>query len=284
MDKINTWQWILLLLGFRALLEFIPLPDVHDLYGVILTSTVLILIWRKLNYQEALLRPFIVGVLIYWFGYIFDYLDGLLNGQGYWGKFADTVDDLLFAIGFCLIGLTFLRVMNNRNHLIEQLHTENARSRALQQSLYQQAYTDELTGLGNRRALFECLAQKLQTGESGTLLYIDVNNFKPVNDQFGHDVGDLVLQRCARKLSYQGALAFRLGGDEFVALLEQQNPQQWIRDLSEHAQRLSAEYGISFSVGMAQFSAAHPVSTDELLAQADQAMYSEKTAAKTRQR
>ncbi|WP_273430906.1 GGDEF domain-containing protein [Chitinibacter tainanensis] len=284
MDKITTWQWLVLLLGVRALLEFIPLPDVHDFYGLLITSLVLVVIWRRFSYQERLLRPFLLGVLIYWLGHVFDYIDGLHQGQGFWGHNADILDDILFAVGFCLIGIAFVRVMHDRNHLIAQLHRENQRSQALQQTLYQQAYSDELTQLGNRRALFETLQAKIAAGESGTLLYIDVNNFKPVNDRFGHEVGDEVLKRCAHYIQAPDVVAYRLGGDEFVALLGAQNPQQWILALCQRAKPLAQEYGVTFSVGCAAFGGPAPLTADALIAQADQAMYREKTSSKSRSR
>jgi diguanylate cyclase (GGDEF)-like protein len=284
MEKISTWKWIVLLLALRGLLQLTPLPDAHDLFGLLVTTALFVFIWFKLNYQETLLRPFLIGIFIYWLGYIADYIDGLTRGVGRIGYMADMADDILFAIGFFLIGITFLRVTNERTDLVKQLQSENQRSLQLQQSLYQQAYTDELTGLGNRRALFECLENKLRNQESGTLLYIDVNNFKPVNDHFGHDVGDSVLQRCAKYLNYQGAQAFRLGGDEFVALLDTQDPPTWILDLSKHAKTLAQEYGVSFSVGTAHFSANDKLTPDELLALADQAMYNEKVTRKNRSR
>ncbi|WP_157670329.1 GGDEF domain-containing protein [Chitinibacter sp. GC72] len=284
MEKITTWQWIILLLGIRALLEFIPLPDVHDLYGLLITSILLLVIWRRLNYQETLLRPFNIGALIYWLGYVVDYIDGLHRGQGFWGRSADILDDLLYAIGFCLIGVAFVRVMNDRNELIAQLNNENQRSQELQQTLYQQAYSDELTGLGNRRALFEELNQKLAASESGTLLYIDVNNFKQVNDQYGHEVGDEVLKRCAQYIRAPGVAAYRLGGDEFVALLAHDNPQKWIIDLCQRTKPLAQEYGITLSVGCATLGAAGLLSADELIAHADQAMYSEKSRGKSHER
>ena len=142
------------------------------------------------------LTLFFLGVFIYWLALIVDYADKQLSSP--WLHLFDKIDGVMRTLGFYLIGLAFLLVMKSRHTLINELHQEIALSRQLQMTLRHQAYTDELTSLGNRRALFEFLGSKLSAGDSGTLLYIDVNNFKAENDLRGHDVGDLVLKRCAQ--------------------------------------------------------------------------------------
>ena len=82
------------------------------------------------------------------------------------------------------------------------------------------ARTDELTGLPNRRRLVAELATYSET--EGALLLLDLNAFKPVNDQYGHEVGDLILQQVAKRFSRSlptGAVLARLGGDEFGVLI-----------------------------------------------------------------
>jgi diguanylate cyclase (GGDEF)-like protein len=83
------------------------------------------------------------------------------------------------------------------------------------------ARTDELTGLPNRRRLVAELATFSET--EGALLLLDLNEFKPVNDQYGHEVGDLILQQVAQRFSRSlptGAVLARLGGDEFGVLID----------------------------------------------------------------
>ncbi len=89
------------------------------------------------------------------------------------------------------------------------------------------AFYDPLTGLPNRRFLQDRLRQALATnarnGQQGALLFIDLDNFKRINDTQGHTVGDLLLAEAANRLRAcirEGDTAARLGGDEFVALLE----------------------------------------------------------------
>lgn len=86
--------------------------------------------------------------------------------------------------------------------------------------------TDELTGLANRRALKEFMTRTLSAAkrynENGTLVFIDVDNFKAVNDTFGHDAGDCVLRYIASFLvnnTRTSDVVIRLGGDEFVVVL-----------------------------------------------------------------
>ncbi len=82
------------------------------------------------------------------------------------------------------------------------------------------ARTDELTGLPNRRRLVAELATYSET--EGALLLLDLNEFKPVNDKYGHEVGDLILQQVAQRFSRSlptGAVLARLGGDEFGVLI-----------------------------------------------------------------
>ncbi|MEO0768847.1 MAG: histidine kinase N-terminal 7TM domain-containing protein [Cyanobacteria bacterium J06649_4] len=94
-----------------------------------------------------------------------------------------------------------------------------------QERLEQFAYIDSLTGLSNRRQLelkAEAALRQTIASEQVALLYLDLNHFKPINDQYGHGVGDEVLQYFAKCLSHsvrKGDVVARLGGDEFAALL-----------------------------------------------------------------
>src|SRR5690606_34013508 len=96
---------------------------------------------------------------------------------------------------------------------------------ASQETLATLSRTDSLTGLVNRRSFVGELEDRLSrgAGRSGALLYIDLDNFKPVNDRLGHARGDAALVLFARLLSEctrASDLVGRLGGDEFVAWLE----------------------------------------------------------------
>ncbi len=90
-----------------------------------------------------------------------------------------------------------------------------------EQRLLYQAMFDSLTGLLNRRGLEERIAQIMQQDAPAAVLFIDIDRFKQVNDNFGHKTGDLLLQAIAARLldSINTGIAGRLGGDEFVVLL-----------------------------------------------------------------
>ena len=87
-----------------------------------------------------------------------------------------------------------------------------------------QAVTDDLTGLGNRRSLFEHGTQRLESADAAdrlALILIDLDNFKEINDTFGHPAGDELLREIARRLTARASehdLLVRLGGDEFAIL------------------------------------------------------------------
>lgn len=105
-----------------------------------------------------------------------------------------------------------------------------------QHLLQMMANTDGLTGLLNRRYFDTVLASLVNRKQSFALFYLDLDRFKPVNDTFGHDVGDLLLQQVAERLQSRirtTDYAFRLGGDEFGLLL--------LGDLDEEACRRKAE-------------------------------------------
>lgn len=160
------------------------------------------------------------------------------------------------------------------------------------------ARSDDLTGLPNRRSIYECINQVMLDNERkrvfGALLLIDLNNFKTVNDQYGHAIGDELLRQAAGRIKScvgERDIAARLGGDEFVVLLTDLGAQREtaINAAHEHAaciqQTLDQPYRLkpelehrsSGSIGIAIF---EPGARDReaLLREADQAMYHAKNA------
>ncbi len=151
-----------------------------------------------------------------------------------------------------------------------------------------QAVTDDLTGLGNRRALFESGERHLLEGgpsDRFALMLIDLNDFKEVNDALGHHVGDQLLRETGRRLSARtrpSDLLVRLGGDEF-ALVYKLEPEEDGRHSAERILdrvsqpvviegtrlRLEASAGVAESVGSES-------TISELLRRADVAMYAAK--------
>lgn len=159
------------------------------------------------------------------------------------------------------------------------------------------AFYDPLTQLPNRRLLLDrlklALASSSRSGREGALLFLDLDHFKIINDTLGHDIGDALLQQVAERLIAcvrEGDTVARLGGDEFVIMLE---------DLSEHDIEAAAQteaisekilttlnspyqlgahrYHSTPSIGATLFND-HQSTMDELLKQADIAMYQAKKA------
>ena len=140
------------------------------------------------------------------------------------------------------------------------------------------ARTDELTGLPNRRRLVAELATYSET--EGALLLLDLNEFKPVNDKYGHEVGDLILQQVAQRFSRSlptGAVLARLGGDEFGVLI---NGSYETTLEAAFALQATLSYpfiirGHTITIGVS-IGHAHNDGENNLLERADAAMYEAK--------
>ena len=161
------------------------------------------------------------------------------------------------------------------------------------------AYQDVLTGLANRRLLVDRLSQTLASCERNPvfcgLLFLDLDNFKDLNDNFGHERGDQLLAQVARRLlacvRAEDTVA-RFGGDEFVVLLK--NLGSDVAEAATNAEMVSlkikeqlssdyllsgAEYSTTASLGITLFGM-EPAQPDELLRHADTAMYQAKNSGK----
>lgn len=144
----------------------------------------------------------------------------------------------------------------------------------------QAAFTDPLTGLSNRRALASRLDQKVHQAA----LVLDLDHFKSVNDQFGHDAGDQLLRRVAARLERSlraGDQAFRLGGEEFLVVMRTDGEDDIERAAERLRQKLCGAIQIesewirfSCSAGLASGQR----SLADLIRQADRALYAAKDA------
>lgn len=156
---------------------------------------------------------------------------------------------------------------------------------------------DELTGLLNRRAFEAALRPRLahlrRHGRTAALLYLDLDNFKAINDAHGHQQGDTVLRAFSDRLNHQlraGDAAARLGGDEFALWLEEVTPEG-ARVIAQRLLAMGAdldrEFGVpgrplGLSIGIALSNPADAEAGDRLIARADAAMYEAKRGGKNR--
>lgn len=169
--------------------------------------------------------------------------------------------------------------------------------KSAEQEIQHLAYYDSLTSLPNRRLLLDRLSQALASSArgkgGGAILFLDLDHFKTLNDTLGHDVGDLLLKQVAERLTScvrEGDTVARIGGDEFVIMLEGLSEslfeaarqaeticEKILKVLNESYQLNTYEYHSTTSIGATLFNG-QEVGSDELLKQADIAMYQSKTA------
>jgi diguanylate cyclase (GGDEF)-like protein len=150
------------------------------------------------------------------------------------------------------------------------------------------AGTDDLTGLANRRTFHESLSRSTAMARRHhtplSLLLLDIDNFKQINDTQGHEGGDDALRMLASALSGRARasdLVARIGGDEFAILLPQTSRDEAdsvARDLAAQLRGHSTTFPLEVSIGVASCSGP---SCDGLLSEADRALYAQKSARKT---
>jgi diguanylate cyclase len=187
----------------------------------------------------------------------------------------------------CLLARQFLTVRDN----VRLAGDLAARERQLRH----QAFHDPLTGVANR-SLFQdrlehALALHARDGRSLAVVFLDLDDFKAVNDSLGHMAGDELLIRVAERLTgtlRSGDTIARLGGDEFAVLLEDGgdplgSAQRMAEALGQAFAFAGQELTVHASVGVAALAAEDPtVTADQLLGRSDAAMYAAKRAGKGR--
>lgn len=177
------------------------------------------------------------------------------------------------------------------------VHSDITQNSEAEAEIHRLAYYDPLTELPNRRLLQDRLGQALaattRNGRSGAVLFLDLDNFKMLNDLYGHDAGDLLLVELAQRLLAcvrAGDTVSRLGGDEFVILLEDLSaePEEaaaQARQLGDKVQEAIArpcqlndhDYQCTTSIGIRMFRD-NNLTVEELLRHADLALYQSKNA------
>jgi len=200
---------------------------------------------------------------------------------------------------------TISAVKNDKNETVQYIAalTDNTAHKKAENEIYRLAFYDALTGLPNRRLLLDRLSVALSAStrnqQYGALIFLDLDNFKTLNDTLGHYYGDMLLVEVAKRLKMsvrEMDTVARLGGDEFVVLLEDLDAdlQEASRKVAQIAEKLRVKIATPYqlnenirhsspSIGVCMFYG-NQVSVDDLLKYADMAMYQAKNAGRNRVR
>ncbi|WP_341675515.1 diguanylate cyclase [Niveibacterium sp. SC-1] len=248
-----------------------PLPALLGLPGAI----------KRTRQGDPVGASFLIAWVVYFFStaVVIALIQGKV-GVNFWTQHS-------FQIGATLDMLLFMRVLSLRIKAIHEAAMHATRERDAMHSL---AHTDPLTGLANRRHLERALVAALpaREGEALVAVYmIDLDGFKPINDRYGHDVGDELLVAVAgriRSCMRNSDLVARAGGDEFVIMANGLKSPEHAHELGL---KLLSAFGLPFElrgnscrVGLTVGYALAPAdgnSAAELLKAADVAMYAGKT-------
>jgi diguanylate cyclase (GGDEF)-like protein len=194
-----------------------------------------------------------------------------------------------------------LRLQETLTATLNEISIKNRQLEEAVTKLEAVAATDPLTRLANRRSfnqsLTRCMAEALRYGNDLACVMIDLDGFKQINDRLGHQRGDLLLQHTAQLIvtnSRNSDIVARYGGDEFVILLPQTNVEKAL----EVASRIGLTFGrssrhlvgdatgecqqVSMSMGLTCVSITRPSSAEQLVAQADHALYRAKQSGRSR--
>jgi len=172
-----------------------------------------------------------------------------------------------------------------------ELNREITERKKLEEKLLAVSLTDELTGLLNRRGFLAIAKKQVEIAKRDrrnfSILYLDLNEMKKINDEFGHKEGDQALRDIATVLKNTFRVSdsiARMGGDEFIVLIKEPHSStiektvaQHIHDnLRIHNEQTEKGYRLAVSMGMAHYDPERPCSPEELLARADELMYQDK--------
>ncbi|MBL4915882.1 GGDEF domain-containing protein [Szabonella alba] len=191
------------------------------------------------------------------------------------------------------LAMELLYLMEAKAAVTDELRQLNLRLQGARDAAEEQALTDTLTGLRNRRALDMTLDRVIAEGQSFGLMHIDLDYFKAVNDTYGHAAGDHVLREVGQALMSETRkmdTVARVGGDEFVIVFKDlADPGRLSRIADRIVARLSLPISfedhscmISASIGISISTDYDPPDPERMLDDADQALYASKKAGRGR--
>jgi diguanylate cyclase (GGDEF)-like protein len=192
------------------------------------------------------------------------------------------------------LAIEMLYLVEAKTAAMEASRRLNLRLQGAKIAAEEQAFTDTLTGLKNRRAMDTVLSRLVAGHSSFAVMHIDLDYFKAVNDTYGHAAGDFVLQAVARIMVEETRdtdVVVRVGGDEFTVILPDVRNEEVLRRVGRRIiDRLEIpllfdgqECRISASIGTVWIQSGDRPSMETLLADADMALYASKNAGRARQ-
>jgi diguanylate cyclase (GGDEF)-like protein len=204
-------------------------------------------------------------------------------------------------LGIVLVVYSFLLMIQRRSLVVEQqVATRTAQLQLANAKLEKLTMTDPLTGLANRRALDNFLENEWARASRDELILtvamIDVDYFKKVNDQYGHDIGDECLKALAREMKHffsrAGDLLARFGGEEFAIVMPNTDAGVFrrINDFRAHLATVpvplpeGGELKMTLSAGLASVLPRPGIEVADLLRAADEALYEAKSAGRNQVR
>ncbi|MCT8988562.1 GGDEF domain-containing protein [Shewanella phaeophyticola] len=183
-----------------------------------------------------------------------------------------------------------LQVINSQKDLTKRVKDKTADLAKAQAAALHLANHDHVTGLANRMSIRNTIQQRIDAKQPFSLLFIDLDGFKQINDTYGHGVGDSLLTRIGQNVSSSleiGDIFARYGGDEFVLLLQHDNQcdivnrkAKRVLELIKQSYQINGhQLNVSACIGVAQYDGTDN-DTDSLIHLADVAMYQAKNAGK----
>lgn len=222
-------------------------------------------------------------------GIMYEKTDGLLSIS----MNRSQPSDILSLLNF---GTNYLQLNNELSAQKKKCQGLEIENKQLKQSILERSRLDELTGILNRKHLFEMGEKEIRRAKrynhSLSLLMIDIDHFKRINDNYGHIIGDRVLQSFSQKCYStirESDFFGRIGGEEFVAILTESNKESCMM-ASERIRKTIERMGLETEQGVIQYTISIGATTmmpfdhslDDLLVRADKALFSSKTNGRNR--
>ena len=271
MTGLMGFSWSVCYIGFYGNLSGMP----HNIITLVLggmSSGALASLSVYLPAYYAYLLPMFLPVIAY---------NYLLGGADY----------TILATMFSLFVIMLIITARFPSRLLQEtIRLSKEKDEALVQ-IRQISITDGLTGLYNRRYFDQCLSQEInrskRNNQSLNLIFIDVDDFKLINDNYGHPSGDIFLKNLSQvmKTSFQRAsdLAFRIGGDEFAVILSNTSLDDAIlicQNLKKNLYETNFTFNTSISIGIVCVSPKSVEGVERLISEADKTLYKAKKEGK----